>query len=254
MFSNYLIICPLVFIAGFIDAVAGGGGLVSLPAYIFTGIPVHQCVATNKMSAFMGTSVATAKYAKSGFIPWKIAITCIPCALIGSALGAKAALMVPDRIFKIVLMIVIPLTGVYILTDKNRAGIKEKLSLRSTILISMMISFFIGIYDGFYGPGTGTFLILLLTGIARMELTEANGLTKVINLSTNASALAVFLINHQVLFPLGVIAGIFNIAGNYLGASGFEKNGSKLVRPVMLLVLSIFLIKLFFEVFSEKLF
>ncbi len=250
MLREYLIICPLVFIAGFIDAVAGGGGLVSLPAYMLAGIPVHQCVATNKMSAFMGTSVATAKYAKSGFVPWKVAVTCIPCALAGSALGAEAALMVPDRIFKIVLLIVLPLTGVYVITHKNGTGLKEKLSLRATILISMVIAFLIGVYDGFYGPGTGTFLILLLTGIARMELSEANGLTKVINLSTNASALAVFLLNGQILFPLGVIAGFFNIAGNYLGASGFEKNGSRLVRPVMLLVLSVFLIKLIFEFLS----
>ncbi len=252
MLRNYLIICPLVFIAGFIDAVAGGGGLVSLPAYIFTGLPVHQCVATNKMSAFMGTSVATAKYAGSGFIPWKIAVMCIPCALTGSALGARGALMVPDRAFKIVMMIILPLTGLYILTRKNGVGPRNRHSFRTTVRISMGIAFFIGVYDGFYGPGTGTFLILMLTGIAGMELTEANGLTKAINISTNAAALVVFLIHGRVLFPLGLIAGLFNIAGNYLGASGFEKNGSRLVKPVMILVLSVFLVKLLMEVFSRS--
>ena len=250
MLRNYLIIFPLVFVAGFIDAVAGGGGLVSLPAYMLTGIPVHQCVATNKMSAFMGTSVAAAKYAKSGFIPWRIAIMCIPCALTGSALGARGALMVPDRILKLVMLIVIPLTGAYILTRKNGVVSKKRPSLRTTTLLSMLISFFIGVYDGFYGPGTGTFLILLLTGIAGMELSEANGLTKATNLSTNVAALVVFLINSQVIFPLGVIAGLFNIAGNYLGAAGFEKKGSKLVKPVMLLVLFVFLIKILTEIFT----
>ena len=252
MLRDYLIICPLVFIAGYIDAVAGGGGLVSLPAYMLTGIPVHQCVATNKMSAFMGTSVATAKYARSGFIPIKIAAMCIPCALTGSALGAKCALMVPDGIFKIVMVIIIPLTGIYILTRKNGMVSKREYTAKATIPVSMAIAFAIGLYDGFYGPGTGTFLILLLTGVAGMELSKANGLTKAINVSTNISALVVFLINGQVIFPLGLIAGAFNIAGNYLGAAGFEKKGAVLVKPVMLLVLSVFFVKILIEIFCSQ--
>ena len=107
MLHECLIICPLVFIAGYIDAVAGGGGLVSLPAYMLTGLPTHQCIATNKMSAFMGTSVAIAKYAKNGYIPWKIALFCIPCALCGSALGANIALMISDTILKIIMLVII---------------------------------------------------------------------------------------------------------------------------------------------------
>ncbi len=198
MLRDYLIICPLVFIAGFIDAVAGGGGLISLPAYFITGIPVHSCVATNKMSAFMGTSVTTVKYARDGFIPWKTAVFCIPCAFLGSAIGANAALMIPDRIFKAVLVIIIPFTGVLILTKKDILNPKRSFSERITILICAASSLIIGVYDGFYGPGTGTFLLLLLTGMAGMELTRANGLTKAVNFTTNLSALAVFLIRDQV--------------------------------------------------------
>ncbi|MCR5784307.1 MAG: TSUP family transporter [Eubacterium sp.] len=245
---KYLVICPLVFIAGFIDAVAGGGGLVSLPAYMITGIPTHACVATNKMSSCMGTTVATAKYAKSGFIPWKLMIFSVPCAFLGSAIGANIALMVPDGAFKIIMMIIVPLTGIYVLTKKDIVSSKEEFPFKITAIISMIVAFVIGIYDGFYGPGTGTFLILLLTGVARMNITKANGLTKAINFSTNLSALVVFLINGQVLFPLGIIAGMFNIAGNYIGASKFETGGSKIVRPVMICVLIIFFVKLFFEV------
>ena len=92
---------------------------MSLPAYMITGIPVHNCIATNKMSSFMGTSVTTAKYARKGFIPWKIGIVCVPCALAGSALGAKASLLVPDNILKTILMIIIPLTGIYVITRKG---------------------------------------------------------------------------------------------------------------------------------------
>lgn len=247
MLVKYLIICPLVFIAGFIDAVAGGGGLVSLPAYMLTGIPVHTCVATNKMSAFMGTSITTAKYAKDGFIPWKIAVFSIPCALLGSAIGANIALMIPDKTFKIIMLIVIPLTGIYVLTKKDLFVQKKERSETLTIVISAISALVIGVYDGFYGPGTGIFLILLLTGLAGLGLTKANGLAKAINFSTNISALAVFIFNGQVLFELGLVAGLFNIAGNYLGATRFEKNGAAVVKPVIIVVLVIFLIKLFVE-------
>ncbi len=249
MLNDYLIICPLVFIAGFIDAVAGGGGLISLPAYFITGIPVHSCVATNKMSAFMGTSVTTAKYAKDGFIPWKTAGFCIPCAFLGSAVGANAALMIPDRVFKIVLIVIIPLTGVLILAKKDILSPKRSYPEHITILICAASALLIGVYDGFYGPGTGTFLLLLLAGVAGMELTKANGLTKAVNFSTNLSALIVFLLKGQVIIPLGIIAGLFNIAGNYLGAARFEKNGSKIVKPVMIAVLAVFFVKLALELF-----
>ena len=247
---DYLIICPLVFIAGFIDAVAGGGGLISLPAYFITGLPVHNCVATNKMSSTMGTSVTTAKYARDGFIPWKIAVFCIPCAFLGSATGANAALMLPDRVFKIVMLVVIPVTGIMLLTRKDILNPKRSYSERITILICAVISLLIGVYDGFYGPGTGTFLLLLLTGVAGLELTKANGLTKAVNFSTNLSALVVFLLNGQVNIMLGIIAGLFNIAGNYLGAARFEKNGSAIVKPVIITVLAVFFVKLIVETVS----
>ena len=247
---TYLIVCPMVFIAGFIDAIAGGGGLVSLPTYMITGLPVHNCIATNKMSSFMGTSIATYKYAKSGFIPWKLGFICIPCAFIGSASGANLALMVDDGIFKIIMLIVLPATGAYVLLKKDLVSDKPAYSFKAMVIISMIISLAIGVYDGFYGPGTGTFLILLLTGIARMKLDQANGLTKIINWATNLSGLAVYLINGQVLLPLGLTAGLFNIAGNYLGARNFEKSGSKIEKPAMIAVLVIFFIKTLYEMLA----
>ena len=244
---DYLIICPLVFIAGFIDAVAGGGGLISLPAYFITGMPAHNCVATNKMSSFMGTSIATVKYGRDGFIPWKIAAFCIPCAFLGSAIGANAALMLPDRIFKIVLIVIIPLTGLLVLTRKDILNPTRSYSVSTTTVISAACALFIGVYDGFYGPGTGTFLLLLLTGVAGMDLTKANGLTKAVNLTTNLSAFVVFLLSGQVMIPLGFVAGLFNIAGNYIGATRFEKNGSAIVKPVLITVLTVFFIKIIME-------
>lgn len=245
---TYFLVCPMVGLAGFIDSIAGGGGLITLPVYMMTGLPVHNCLATNKMSSSMGTLTATAKYASKGFIPWKIAPFCVPCAFAGSALGANIALVISDGPFKILMLIILPLTGAYVLFKKDLSPVGEELAFKKSLILAMVIAFLIGIYDGFYGPGTGTFLILLLTGIAKMKIERANGLTKVINLSTNIAALSVFLINHQVVLPLGIAAGCCNIVGNYIGASRFEKGGSKIARPIILLVLGLFMLKVIAEI------
>ena len=244
---QFLIVCPLVFLAGFIDAIAGGGGLISLPAYMITGLPVHNAIATNKMSSSMGTFVATVKYARDGYICWGRAAVCVICAFVGSTSGARLALMVSDRYFRIFLLVVLPLTAAYSLFGKPFVGEKKPSGAVKTTLISMLTAVCIGVYDGFYGPGTGTFLLLLLTGAAHMKLTEANGTTKVINLTTNVSALAIFLLNGKVLLPLGITAGLFSIAGNYLGARRFSKGGASSVRSVMLIVLAIFFAKVLTE-------
>jgi uncharacterized membrane protein YfcA len=246
----YCIVCPLLFLAGFVDAVAGGGGLISLPAYLIAGLPIHTAIGTNKFSMGMGTAVATYRFAKSGYIHWKLAFFCAVCALVGSAVGAELALMIDDSVFKIVMLVILPATGLYVLFGKglNRTGETDSLSPRKTLLLGMVIALVIGMYDGFYGPGTGTFLLLLLTGVAHMKLSDANGLTKVINLTTNVTAVVVYLSNGKVCFPLALIAGCFSIAGNYIGTRFFASRGIKAVKPIILLVLAIFFVKVFCEV------
>ena len=247
---QYVIVCPLVFVAGIIDAIAGGGGLITLPAYMLAGLPVHNAIGTNKVSSTMGTAAVTARYAANGFIPWKQAAACVVFAIIGSTCGAKLALAVSDRYFKIIMLVIIPLTAVYILRPKSLNETLEPYPAGKTVLISIAAALIIGVYDGFYGPGTGTFLLLMLNGLAHMKLTEANGVTKVINLTTNASALAVYLINGVSVIPLGLAAGVFSVAGNLIGARYFEKGGAKSVKPVMILVLIIFMIKLISELIT----
>ena len=114
-------------------------------------------------------------------------------------------------------------------------------------MLSSVVSLIVGIYDGLYGPGTGTFLLLLFTGLCRLNLQDAAGTTKVITLTTNLSALAVFLVNGKVLLPLGIAAGLCNMAGNYLGSHRFSKDGVLIVRPVILVVLVIFFVKTVWE-------
>lgn len=246
---HFLIVCPLIAIAGFVDSIAGGGGLISLPAYLLTGLPVHTCIATNKLSSSIGTTLTTARYARSGYIPWKLAVFCVSAALVGAACGAKIALLFDDGLFRIVMLIILPLTAVYVLRRRNlfEEDARKPLPFRTCAAICTVIALFVGAYDGFYGPGTGTFLILLLTRFARLNVTHANGITKAINLSSNIASLAVYLENGQVLLPLGLLAGVFGLAGNYLGSRCFIRKGAQVVRPVILLVLGIFLVKTVWE-------
>ena len=245
---QYLIVCPLVGLAGFVDAIAGGGGLISLPAYLIAGLPTQAALATNKMSACMGATIAAGKYAKSGFIPWKTAIPCILFAMLGSNLGAQIVLLIDDYYFKRLMLVILPLTALYIYRSKVMAQERPALPFWQTAIIGSAVSFAIGVYDGFYGPGTGVFLILLLTSLAHYGLKEANGLCKAINWTTNVSSLAVFLLNGRVLLPLGLTAGMFSIAGSYLGARTFEKKGAQSVKPLMLVVVAIFFVKVLLEI------
>ncbi len=248
-FSVYLIVCPLLFLAGFVDSIAGGGGLISVPAFLLAGLPAHNAISTNKMAAGMGIVVSTARLSKAGQIPWKKVWIYMLCAVLGSSSGARLALLVPDRIFKIIMLFVIPLTAVYILFFKPTSVEKEPLPEKQTVLRASLIALLTGVYDGFYGPGTGTFMILLLTAAAHYRLGESNGVTKAINMASNLSALSIYLLNGKVLLPLGIIAGLFNMAGAYIGIGFFHKKGSRIVLPLMLTVLSVFFIRLIYELF-----
>lgn len=247
----YLIVCPLVFLAGFIDAIAGGGGLISLPAYMIVGLPAHIAIGTNKLSAAMGTALATYRFGKSGYIKLKLALICAGFAIIGSTIGANIALLINEDMFKIIMLVILPLTAFYLIRSKNfdKSNETKPYSYTKTIALSLPISFVVGIYDGFYGPGTGTFLLLLFTGLAHMSLNMAAGTTKAINLVTNVTAIVVFILNGTILYSLGIVAGLFSIAGNYIGTKYFSKKGAKFVKPVIIVVLSIFFIKVCTEIF-----
>jgi uncharacterized membrane protein YfcA len=242
---QYLIVCPLVFLAGFVDSIAGGGGLISLPAFMAAGIPPHFALGTNKLSSTLGTVISTARYAKSGFIQIKLSLLSALCAIVGSIIGAHLSLLASEQVLKAMMVVILPVVAFYVFKNKNFGDSKEEpLSERKTLFISMGAALVVGCYDGFYGPGTGTFLLLLLTGLAKMNVRNASGTTKVINLSSNIAALVTFLINGKVMIPLGLAAGIFCIAGHYIGSGLVLKNGLKIVRPVVIVVLLCLFVKI----------
>lgn len=247
---EFLIVCPLAFIAGFVDAIAGGGGLISLPAFIFAGLPVHQAIGTNKLASTMGTTIATVRYAINGYMVREFVIVGVVCGLLGSWGGSNLALLTSDTVLKAIMLVVLPFIAFFVLRTKNLdAFSSDPLPRGKELAVTAAIALVVGAYDGFYGPGTGTFLMLLLPALAHQDVRSAAGTTKAINLSTNVAALVVFFANGAVLLPLGLMAGAFNIVGNYLGAGKFTKAGASIVRPIMLVVLVLFAAKLVFDLF-----
>ena len=246
--QTFLIVCPLVFLASFVDSIAGGGGLISLPAYLLAGVPMHSAVATNKLSSATGTVISTWRLCKNKYVDWILVLPCIVMAVIGSGIGANISLLVSERILKIIFIPVVLVVAFYVMKKKD-------LDKHSTVTISrkaQMIwcaasALVVGLYDGFYGPGTGTFLLLLFTGLGKMDLRTASGNMKVTNLSSNVSALAVFLINGRAILPLGLAASVFSIAGHYMGSGMVMKNGNKIVRPIILIVITLLFIKIAFD-------
>ena len=248
-FVTFLIVVPLVFIGGFVDSIAGGGGLITLPAYLAAGLPSHSAMATNKLSSTIGTSISVIKYAKEGFINFKIAIPCGVLAILGSAIGSNIALLIDDFVLKIVLLALLPVSAIFVLNSKGLIKERAAFSFKQTLIVSLIIAFVIGAYDGFYGPGTGTFLIILLSFFAHLGLNESNGVSKIINLSSNVAATVVFLCNGKVILLLGICAGIANALGNFLGSKFFISKGLKIVRPLMILVLILLAIKVIYDFF-----
>lgn len=236
---TFIIVCPLVFLAGFVDAIGGGGGLISLPAYMLAGVPTHMAIATNKLSSACGTTLATARFIKNKLIKLKLAIPSIIFAILGSFVGAKLSILVNEKILSVVLLILLPIIAFIVLNKKlfkDNPDAELELS-KKTYLTAIIAALIIGMYDGFYGPGTGTFLIIAFVVAAKMSVKSANAHAKVINLTTNITSLIVFLLHGQVVIPLGLAAAACNMLGAYLGAGMAIKNSSKIVRPIIIIVL-----------------
>ena len=242
----FLIVCPMLFLAGFVDAIGGGGGLISLPAYVLAGLPVHNAIATNKLSSTCGTTLATIRFIKMGLVNWKLALPTIVTAILGSSLGANASMAVEEGIMEKILFVVLPVTAFIVLNPKifhDNAETKLVIT-RRTWVTALLSSFIVGLYDGFYGPGTGTFLIIAFTVFAGLSMRTANAQAKVINLTTNITSLTIFLLNGQVIFLLGIAAAVCNMAGNYLGAGLAATKGSRITRPIIILVLGLLFLKI----------
>ncbi|MBQ1235209.1 MAG: TSUP family transporter, partial [Oscillospiraceae bacterium] len=150
-----------VFFASFVDAIGGGGGIISVPVYLLAGLPTHNALATNKMSACLGTMASTLRYLASGFVDWGLALPAVAFALVGSHFGTRLQIMADERYLKYMLLIVLPVVAAVMLKQKKFPEEKGVIDRKLQCVIVWASALVIGLYDGFYGPGTGTFLLLI---------------------------------------------------------------------------------------------
>ena len=242
-----LIVVIGVFLASFTDGVAGGGGIISVPTYFLTGLPAHLALGTNKLSSCLGTAVSAGRFVRGGFVDWKLGLPSIALALYGAHLGTRLQLALDEHWLKWLLLIVLPLVAFVVLRQKKLPEEAGEMPFARRAAIVWAASFLIGGYDGFYGPGTGTFLVLIYCSLAKMDLRTASGNVKLVNLASNVGALATSLANGKVFIVLGLIGALASVAGHYIGSGMAIKNGSKIVRPVILAVLVMLAIKVITE-------
>ncbi len=247
-----LIVCPLVFLAGFVDSVAGGGGIISLPAYLMAGLPAHLASGTNKLVNGTGALIATTKYLRSGKLRLRPALFAAGAALAGSALGAQLASMISEAALKTIILVVLPCVAVFLVLKKDfgkesAAAERPEPDARREAAVSLLIGFFIGCYDGLLGPGTGTFMIICFTAFLSMDLLTASGCSKMANLASNIAAAAVWIAHGHVWWRLALPALVCSILGNYLGALYAIRGGSKKVRGMMFIVLGLLFAKMLYD-------
>lgn len=251
--TSYMIVFPLVFLAGFIDSIAGGGGLISLPAYYLIGLPPDMAAGTNKMSAFFGTAVATGRYAANRSIPWKEGIWALAGAVPFSFLGAELLKMMDAQLVKISVLVALPIVAVFVLLNKDALKPRDLIGKKNRLPACFAIGALIGLYDGLVGPGTGTFLQLLFVSVIGMEALMGSGAARLVNLGSNVAALISMALGGRVLYQLAIPAAAFGMLGNYLGSSLAIAKGSKVIRSILILVLALLMLKLLMDVMGIKL-
>ena len=242
-----LIVVVGVFLASFVDGIAGGGGIISVPTYLLAGLPTHLALGTNKLSSCIGTSVSTARFIRSGYVDWNLAVPSIVLALIGSHYGTKLQLALDERYLKWLLLIVLPVVAVVVLRQHSFPEERGEIAPGKQKAIIWSASLVVGAYDGFYGPGTGTFLILIFCNLGKLDLRTASGNVKLVNLASNIGAFVTSFMNGKVFIVLGLIGAVASVTGHYIGSGLAIKDGSRIVRPVVLVVLTLLTIKVFTE-------
>ncbi len=238
-------ICPLLFLAGVIDGIAGGGGIIALPAYLLAGLPVQAAYGCNKLQSCIGTGASLFRYAKSGFWDLKTALIAAVPALAGSWISTKIILSLDDSAIKLIIIIaMVFILGLTLLTRRVHLGQVTKLTLSpKNLWICLGIGLVLGLYDGFFGPGGGTIAMMLFAVLLRYDMRVGNGNGKVIIVASNLMAVIHHLLAGNVLWRIALPATLANVLGSYLGASLSIKKGPGLVNRILLLVVVLLLVQ-----------
>ncbi len=245
--QTLLIICPLVFLAGFIDAIAGGGGLIALPAYLFAGLPAHTAIGSNKLSSCAGLVAASAKYFREGKVRLRAALWSAFGCIIGAGCGTRLALLLPERSLRVAVLIALPIVAVFLATRKQLGAedsIEVVLPVKKKALLSIAIGVVVGLYDGLIGPGAGTFLILGFTTLMGLGLVQASACAKVSNMASNLTSVVLYAFSGNILYGIAIPAALCSIAGGWFGARTAVRGGGKRIKQVMYVVLALLFLKL----------
>ncbi|MBI2362584.1 MAG: TSUP family transporter [Elusimicrobia bacterium] len=243
------VLAVLVYLAGVLDALAGGGGLITLPAYLAVGLPPGLVLGTNKCASSIGTTASVYRYFRTLELDWRPVPPMALAALVGSAAGAGLALLLDPRWIRPLMLAILPAVAWSVLS-KHHFGLGDRsreLSPRSLMLRSLGVALPVGTYDGFFGPGTGTFLALGLARFCRYDLMRSTGYAKALNLASNVAAMVSFLLAGRVHVALGVAMGAVSVFGNLTGSNLGLKRGAAVIRPAIALICAGLFLKIAFD-------
>ncbi|NMM63297.1 TSUP family transporter [Clostridium sp. P21] len=233
MDNNLIFLCTACFFAAFVDSISGGGGIISLPAYLLAGIPPHLALGTNKFTSCCSTFSSSIKFAQSKKVDFNILKYLIPFSFIGAILGATTVLSIKTSYLNTIVLILLLFVGLYSLFSKN-VGIEDKFKdiSKKNITLGIILALFLGFYDGFLGAGVGTFLIFGLIKIYNFNFVRAGGNCKVMNFVGNIASIIVFAVRGEINYKIGLPVAVFMIIGAHLGAKIALMKGSKIIKPI----------------------
>ena len=248
--TNWRSMLPLLFIAGlsagFVDAVAGGGGLITVPALLWAGLPVQSALGTNKMQSSCGTLLAVIRYARAGLVTWNEVRLAVAITFAFAVLGTWAVTLLSAGVLKMIVPWLLLTVAVYALLSP-RLGLERAHARLSATAFAWLSGISLGFYDGFFGPGTGSFWTIALLTLRGMELTRATAFTKVVNLASNLAALMVFLAAGTVNGRIALVMIVGQLIGARLGSGMVIKHGTRFVRTVFLIVVFALTTKLLWD-------
>ncbi len=248
MYIELTFLCIAGFVGAFVDSVAGGGGLITMPAYLLAGIPPHFALGTNKFASTMGSLTATIGYARSSRINFRLLMAAVPMTALGAILGVTAVLKIPQDFLYPIITFAILIVGLYTCFKKDLGKVNLFTVITTKKIISASLAgFVLGFYDGFFGPGTGTFLIFIFIKFFRFDFINASGNAKLINFTSNVTSLIMFALNGKINYAIGIPIACFMILGSLMGTKLAIKNGAQLIKPIFLIMSFAVLLKLLWQ-------
>jgi len=243
---NYIIFLVAGFLAGFVDSIAGGGGIITVPILMASGLPPHVALATNKLQSTFGSFTASLNFIKKGLVSLKEVYIGVIFTFIGALIGTKIILLLNATVLNKIIPFMLILIFLYTLFNP-KLGHVDKKSKFSSFLFFLIFGILIGFYDGFFGPGTGTFWTIALVTLMGLNLKKATATTKVMNFTSNVVSLGVFLFSGNVLFTIGILMGFGQVFGAFAGSSLVVKKEVTFIRVFFLIIVGVTILKLVYD-------